>query len=1190
MLVTMTDNQNKEDRKVKRNHHQSQSHDSRSRRASTTSQHRVWRRSDSEVRTHQEIIPPRHGETKNKVWRSSSENRAHKGVTSPGIKVLQYGGLHRELKDKTHKRGAFLEPDELKNRAVQCGAQDKTHKEVACTEPRTLQDRQRQSRSVDRTHQGGTFPGPKSSQYRLGQSICEASIHKSGRNPGTGVSRHRLGQSGSENGTFQSKEVPNTNDRRVTVAVVMKLLAQRYGGYVGTKEAAELVQICKPEFLHEIEVFVSSSAPDTDFLSDFATFCLSTFKSLPSSICTQFQNALIISLQIVEISGDAALKDRFTRLQAKLAEHMHKLEELDARFTKQNFRSVPVLPLQADAFQSSSGGAEVTVTSVEQRYLSVLFFSLYEAFMGRIRDGIRSFRDSENAAIKLKCNMRFFRDVQFMSPVVVDDRLCLATSLAPLDHLTTGTLVCFSCNGFRSLLFATVVRADSQIVVWLFGNFVLRQLFEQKYVMADSGLFAEPSVSVLLSLQQLQVVPLKQYLVEGATVIVHKHQIQEQSDLDSWQHEAFSSALTHELCVVLGHPGSGKTYVGCTVARNSRPPVLVICKSHSGLDFFLRQLAPLSVARLSDRTKHEHNQQRRKLCEQKNVMWKHLRTLELDLALLARNDGVVSLSSLRESGVVCDAHFWSFTRLPNINSVFYSWLIDEAKPSDAQPIPHSHVSFSGISPLSEHTVLSAVQSSLRWAERLENVERQRSDVTTNIRKLQEQWGSGEDVTQETHIQRKLYRLLAFKLQRLRTRLTGTLPSDRLRTCRDVWQLKPDERWGLYFAWVTSLRARLLDKMSYLQAQLILEDRKLKLADQLIDLQIAQQRAVVGVTAEEATKLRSLLEKLAPKTVIVDEATNITEAQLVTCLPQSCQRIVLLGEPRAVQDAASLQKAHLPHLHSLVYRLVEKGIPISELKSQHRMQSQVARVIVPTLYPGLEDHSSVINISKVKGVNQNVFFVTHEHLGVKVGNVSDYQNLHEADFLLALCHHLVLQGYNTQDITILTTYPSQQQYLQKECESSLLMQGVQVLLVEDFRGQECKIVLVSTVHQEGSRPSTAEYISVMLTRAQEGLYVISNLQQLAKSNTVWHLVQKSLEKSDVVGLQLLLRCQVHPDELTAVSSASDFSQIPEGGCMLPCNYTLKCGHTCHKQCHISDLQHDSYQCKQHQQEHTWLPTT
>jgi hypothetical protein len=88
-----------------------------------------------------------------------------------------------------------------------------------------------------------------------------------------------------------------------------------------------------------------------------------------------------------------------------------------------------------------------------------------------------------------------------------------------------------------------------------------------------------------------------------------------------------------------------------------------------------------------------------------------------------------------------------------------------------------------------------------------------------------------------------------------------------------------------------------------------------------------------------------------------------------------------------------------------------------------------------------------------------------------------------------------------------------------------MRDVKVLLVEEFRGQECRIVLVSTVHQEGSWPSTAEYISVMLTRAQEGLYVICNLQHFAKSNKVWCLLQKSVEKHGVAGTQLLLRCQV-----------------------------------------------------------------
>jgi hypothetical protein len=64
--------------------------------------------------------------------------------------------------------------------------------------------------------------------------------------------------------------------------------------------------------------------------------------------------------------------------------------------------------------------------------------------------------------------------------------------------------------------------------------------------------------------------------------------------------------------------------------------------------------------------------------------------------------------------------------------------------------------------------------------------------------------------------------------------------------------------------------------------------------------------------------------------------------------------------------------------------------------------------------------------------------------------------------------------------------------------------------------------------------------------------------------------------------LFLPLQVHTDKLTPVSSAEDFLQIPEGGCTLPCNYMLKCGHTCHKQCHISDRQHNSYHCKQHKQ--------
>jgi hypothetical protein len=276
-------------------------------------------------------------------------------------------------------------------------------------------------------------------------------------------------------------------------------------------------------------------------------------------------------------------------------------------------------------------------------------------------------------------------------------------------------------------------------------------------------------------------------------------------------------------------------------------------------------MAPLSIACLSDRTKHQHNPQRRNIWARRRDILVDLRKLELDLALLARKDGVVALSSLREGGVVCDAHYSSFLSQPDPNSVFYSWLVDETSPSNACLSSHGLVPFYGDAPHSEDTLLSTVHPSLKWAERLENLEKERSEVNTNIRNLQERWGRGENVIQEMNVQKELYRLQAYKLKRLRTRLAETLPSDGLRTCCDVWKLRPIGRWGLYFAWVAALRARLLDRLAHLQDKLAVEDRNLEIVDQRLDLENAQQVAVLGATAEEATRSSSLLEKLAPKT-------------------------------------------------------------------------------------------------------------------------------------------------------------------------------------------------------------------------------------------------------------------------------------------------------------------------------------
>jgi len=92
-------------------------------------------------------------------------------------------------------------------------------------------------------------------------------------------------------------------------------------------------------------------------------------------------------------------------------------------------------------------------------------------------------------------------------------------------------------------------------------------------------------------------------------------------------------------------------------------------------------------------------------------------------------------------------------------------------------------------------------------------------------------------------------------------------------------------------------------------------------------------------------------KLLYVSVIVDEATHITEAQLVTCLPQSCEHLVLLGkcavfeyltvvetgiacglqclnvsgELRPVQDTASCQEDHLVSVDILEPTILRMGV-------------------------------------------------------------------------------------------------------------------------------------------------------------------------------------------------------------------------------------------------------------------------
>ena len=61
-----------------------------------------------------------------------------------------------------------------------------------------------------------------------------------------------------------------------------------------------------------------------------------------------------------------------------------------------------------------------------------------------------------------------------------------------------------------------------------------------------------------------------------------------------------------------------------------------------------------------------------------------------------------------------------------------------------------------------------------------------------------------------------------------------------------------------------------------------------------DAAIVRKAEVVGVTVTGAAKHRALLELARPSVVVVEEAAEILEADLVAALPSSCTLLVMIG--------------------------------------------------------------------------------------------------------------------------------------------------------------------------------------------------------------------------------------------------------------------------------------------------------
>ena len=405
--------------------------------------------------------------------------------------------------------------------------------------------------------------------------------------------------------------------------------------------------------------------------------------------------------------------------------------------------------------------------------------------------------------------------------------------------------------------------------------------------------------------------------------------------------------------------------------------------------------------------------------------------------------------------------------------------------------------------------------------------------------------------------------------------------DEVMSVDNIWSLPQSDRLRLYLFWIEDYRERYRVEIHRAEQEYEQLCEELQEVTSEEEEQVIRRATVFGMTTSGAARYHSMLQRVAPRIVVIEEAAEVMEAHIVTSLSHNTKHTILIGDHKQLRPKATVyelaQKYNLEV--SLFERMVMNSMDCKRLSIQHRMRPEIAALTKRIYDHEIIDHDSVCHFEDISGVCQNMFFVDHCQPETLIGGLQSYSNHHEAEYLVALCNYLLLQGCEGSQITVLTMYTGQLLLLQEHMPKKKF-EGVRVCAVDNFQGEENDIILLSLVrsNSEGGIGflGDSNRICVALSRARKGFYCIGNFSLLKNHSKLWKEICDDLETKEAIGETLHLVCKRH-NNVTTIRWPGDFRVCKLGGCTMPCGDRLDCGHACDKLCHASDLYHEKGYC-------------
>ncbi len=423
----------------------------------------------------------------------------------------------------------------------------------------------------------------------------------------------------------------------------------------------------------------------------------------------------------------------------------------------------------------------------------------------------------------------------------------------------------------------------------------------------------------------------------------------------------------------------------------------------------------------------------------------------------------------------------------------------------------------------------------------------------------------------------------------------------------VWTIPATQRETLIMAWTSSVNTSALAAdlaRWYTEHQSARE--KLQAIKDVRDIRVMEQANVIGMTTTACASRWNLLNALDLQIVVCEEAGEVLEPHAICSLLPTVQHAIFIGDPQQLRPEVSEHVLSLECTSN--YRLDESlfekmifprdpalsALPMAQLNIQRRMHPSISAISKVT-YPFLEDHLWTMQHEPTIGLQQRVFWWDHRVPELEeVGTTKSHVNQHEVNMAVGLVQYLLKSGgYSQGDIAVLTPYSGQlaclhdclkttctiwlnqrdrerllsEELLDKEgprSKDDVPVSGMlRIATVDNFQGEEAKVVILSTV-RSGGRPgflAIPNRINVACSRARNGFYIIGNSQTLGQV-VMWQDIIGILNTRR--GFGLTTRCPNHPDHRYDVFQPTEFGSIPE--CQIRCTAILPCGHVCLEKCH------------------------